>query len=130
AMRLDMIVSLEAQRRSERIVELEREARRLEALAIAQDQARAEIGLRVDPSTPAFMQAFLDRWGSKVVAAARVDGSPDGWAASLRCAEALVWSVTVSSPDEIPQLASLLPKLIAELNRGLPQSGIDDADRQ
>lgn len=128
-MRLDMLGSIEAQRRAEQQAELVRQAQRLEALTFAQEQARAEIALRTDPDTPAFLREFLDRWWAKVIAAARVDGSGDNWASGLRCVESLVWSATPKVPEDIPRLASLLPKLIGELTRGLKDSGIEDAQR-
>jgi hypothetical protein len=128
-MRLDMLGSIEAQRRVEQQAELVRQAQRLEALTVAQEQARAEIALRTDPDTPAFLREFLDRWWAGVIAVARVDGSGENWASGLRCVEALVWSATPKVPEDIPRLASLLPKLIGELTRGLKDSGIDDAQR-
>jgi len=128
-MRLDMLGSVEAQRRVEQQAELVRQAQRLEALTVAQEQARVEIALRTDPDTPAFLREFLDRWWARVIALARVDGSAESWASGLRCVEALVWSATPKLPEDIPRLAGLLPKLIGELTRGLKESGIEDAQR-
>lgn len=128
-MRLDMLGSVEAQRRVEQQAGLVRQAQRLEALTVAQEQARAEIALRTDPDTPAFLREFLDRWWARVVGLARVDGSAESWASGLRCVEALVWSAMPKLPEDIPRLAGLLPKLIGELTRGLKDSGIEDAQR-
>ncbi|MFP5407304.1 MAG: DUF1631 family protein, partial [Gammaproteobacteria bacterium] len=85
AMRLEMLVALEKQRHAERLAELGRQARRLEALAIAQEEARAEIALRIDAATPRFVREFLDRWWARSMAMSRLDAPPGDWALRLRC---------------------------------------------
>ncbi len=130
AMRLGMVVLIEKQRHAERLAELGCQARRLEALAIAQEEARAEIALRTDESTPRFVRDFLDRWWARSMAMSRLDGRAQEWTLGLRCAEALVWSVAPKAPGDVARLASLLPRLIGELMRGLRHCGIEKADRE
>ncbi|MGD9942213.1 MAG: DUF1631 family protein [Burkholderiaceae bacterium] len=71
--RFDLLAHTEAERRALRMLEITREAERLEALSVAQEEARAEIALRIDPVTPAFVREFLYRWWSRALALARVD---------------------------------------------------------
>ena len=73
--RFDLLAHTEAERRALRVLEITREAERLEALSLAQEEARAEIALRIDPVTPAFVREFLYRWWSRVLALAKVDGT-------------------------------------------------------
>lgn len=130
AMRLDLLLSIESQRRMERDAALARQAERLEALALAQEQARAEIRARAGESAPAFMVDFLDRSWYRVMAMLRVEDGDEAWRDALACIDALVWSVQPKESSEIPRLASLLPKLIAELNRGLARAGVDKSDQE
>lgn len=130
--RLELLAHTEAQRRAVRMAELVREAERLEALSQAQDEAGAEIALRVDAVTPAFVREFLYRWWVRALACARVDpgDTENGWDAGLRTGELLVWSVAPKSPDDIPRLAALLPKLIGSLMKGLQRAGMEVPDRE
>lgn len=130
AMRLDLLLSIESQRRMERDAALTRQAERLEALVLAQEQARAEIRARAGESAPAFMVDFLDRSWYRVMAMLRVEDGDAAWRDALACIDALVWSVQPKESPEIPRLASLLPKLIAELNRGLARAGVDKSDQE
>jgi len=130
--RLDLLAHAESERRAARMVELTREAERLEALALAQEEARAEIALRIDPVTPAFVREFLYRWWSRALAHARVDGqgAPASWSDSLHAGELLIWSVAPKAPEDIAKLASLLPRLIGGLTKGLQSVGIEPAERE
>lgn len=130
--RLDLLAHAESERRAARMVELTREAERLEALTLAQEEARAEIALRIDPVTPAFVREFLYRWWSRALAHARVDGeaAPASWSDSLHAGELLIWSVAPKAPEDIAKLASLLPRLIGGLTKGLKSVGIEQAERE
>jgi len=130
--RFDALAHAEGERRAARLLELTRQAQRMEALAVAQEEASAEIALRIDPVTPAFVREFLYKWWSLVLAHARVEGECGGvaWAQSLQSAEMLIWSVAPKLPDEIARLASLLPKMIGALLKCLQAVGIADAERE
>lgn len=130
--RLDLLEHTEEERRAARMVELTREAERLEALTLAQEEARAEIALRIDPVTPAFVREFLYRWWSRALAHARVDGAAAAanWSDSLHASELLIWSVSPKEPEDIAKLAALLPRLIGGLMKGLKSVGIEPAERE
>jgi hypothetical protein len=130
--RFDLLAAAEAERRAARLAEIARQAERLEALSVAQEEAQAEIALRIDPVTPAFVREFLSRWWSRALAHARVDGdgSAGGWNDALRAGELLIWSVAPKLPEDIARLASLLPRLIQGLMKGLADVGIEQADRE
>jgi hypothetical protein len=130
--RFDLLAAAEAERRAARLAEIARQAERLEALSVAQEEAQAEIALRIDPVTPAFVREFLSRWWSRALAHARVDGdgSAAGWNDALRAGELLIWSVAPKMPEDIARLASLLPRLIQGLMKGLADVGIEQADRE
>lgn len=130
--RFDLLAHAENERRAARLLALTQEAERLEALAVAQDEANAEIALRIDPVTPAFVREFLFRSWSSALAQARVDGQCAGasWADALHSAELLIWSVAPKAPDDIPRLASLLPRMIGSLMKGLKALAVADAERE
>ncbi len=130
--RLDLLMQQETERRTARMAEITRQAERLEALSQAQEAASAEIALRIDPVTPVFVREFLYRWWSRALAHARVDaGDSDvAWAAGLRAAEMLIWSVAPKSPEEIGRLAAVLPKLIGGLMKGLEPVGMEAGERE
>src|SRR5690606_23378373 len=130
--RFDLLAEAEAQRRAARLAEIAREAERLEALSVAQEAAQAEIALRIDPVTPAFVREFLGRWWSRALAHARVDGddADTAWNDSLRTGELLIWSVAPKLPEDIARLASLLPRLIQGLMKGLGVVGIEQSERE
>ncbi|MCL4184325.1 MAG: DUF1631 family protein [Burkholderiaceae bacterium] len=132
--RFDLLAHAEAERRAARLAEIARQAERLEALASAQEQGHAEIALRIDPVTPAFVREFLTRWWSRALAHARVDGGEKGpeaaWDDALRIAELLIWSVAPKLPEDIARLASLLPRLIGGLTGGLKAVEIGQAERE
>lgn len=130
--RFDLLAAAEAERRAARLAEIARQAERLEALSVAQEEAQAEIALRIDPVTPAFVREFLSRWWSRALAHARVDGdgSAAAWDDALRAGELLIWSVAPKMAEDIARLASLLPRLIQGLMKGLADVGIEHADRE
>jgi len=130
--RFDALAHAEGERRAARLLELTRQAQRMEALAVAQEEASAEIALRIDPVTPAFVREFLYKWWSLVLAHARVEGECGGaaWAQSLQSAEMLIWSVAPKLPEDIARLASLLPKMIGAMLKCLQAVGIPDAERE
>lgn len=130
--RFDVLAHAESERRAARLLELTREAERLEALAVAQEEASAELALRIDPVTPAFVRELLYKWWSLVLAHARVEGecAQTRWPEALQSAEMLIWSVAPKLPEDIARLASLLPRLIGSLMKSLQAVGIDDAERE
>lgn len=130
--RLDLLMQAEAERRAARMAQITREAERLEALSQAQEAASAEIALRIDPVTPVFVREFLYRRWSSALAHARVDASESdvAWAAGLRVAELLIWSVAPKTPEEIGRLAAVLPRLIDGLMKGLAPVGVDAGERE
>lgn len=129
--RFDALAHAESERRTVRLFELTREAERLEALAVAREEASAEIALRIDPVTPAFVREFLYKWWSLALAQARVDSQCVGvdWMQALQSAEMLIWSVAPKLPEDIVRLASLLPRMIGSLTKVLPAVGIADGER-
>lgn len=130
--RFDALAHAEGERRAARLLELTREAERMEALAVAQEEAGAELALRIDPGTPSFVREFLYRWWSLALAHARIGGEcgTATWAQALQTAEMLIWSVAPKTPDDVPRLASLLPKMIGSLLKSLKAIGIADEDRE
>jgi len=130
AMRLELLLSIEGQRRAERDSALARQAERLEAIAVSQESARAEISARLADDTPVFLVEFLERWWPKVLATARVEDGDLAWNDALACVEGLVWSVAPKASEEIPKLASLLPKLIGQVKSGLNRAAVDNAEKE
>ena len=130
--RFDALAHAEGERRAARLLELTRQAERMEALAVAQEEASAEIALRIDPVTPAFVREFLYDWWSRALAQARIAGECGGasWAQALQAAEMLIWSVAPKTPEEIPRLASLLPRMIGSLLKSLKAVGVADEERE
>jgi hypothetical protein len=130
--RLELLANDEAERRASRLAQMTRDAERGEALAAAREQARALLADRADEATPAFVREFLDQWWSQVMGTASVsdDATALRAADALQVAEALVWSVAPKLPDEISRLATLLPKLINGLMRGLKTIDIPDSARE
>ncbi|MCD6680683.1 MAG: DUF1631 domain-containing protein [Burkholderiaceae bacterium] len=130
--RFDALAHAEGERRAARLLELTRQAERMEALAVAQEEASAEIALRIDPVTPAFVREFLYKWWSLALAHARISGECGGasWTQALQSAEMLIWSVAPKVPEDIPRLASLLPRMIGPMLSSLKAVGIADDERQ
>jgi hypothetical protein len=131
--RIEALAREAAQRRVEQIEAAAREAARQEALALAQDDARAELSQRLDKDTPAFVREFLHRWWTPVLAALRTSYEGDealrAWETGLRTADYLVWSVAPKQSEEIPRLANVLPGLIRGLRQGLEHVAIPDSER-
>lgn len=130
--RFDALAHSEGERRAARLLELTRQAERMEALAVAQEEASAEIALRIDPVTPAFVREFLYKWWSLALAHARISGECGGasWTQALQSAEMLIWSVAPKMPEDIARLASLLPRMIGPMLKSLKAVGIADDERQ
>lgn len=122
----------ESERRVARLQEITRQAEHEEALARAQDEAREAIASRLDESTPEFVREFLYRWWAEVMAFARVDGNDPQveYKRVLRLAEHLLWSVAPKGPEEIARLASMLPRLINGLLKGLQLVNPPDEERE
>src|SRR5690606_35592797 len=130
--RLEVIAMSESERRVARLQEITRQAEYEDALARAQDEAREAIADRLDDSTPVFVREFLYRWWADVLAFARVDGNDPQveFQRVLRLAEHLLWSVAPKGAEEIARLASMLPRLINGLLKGLQVVSPPDEERE
>ena len=130
--RIDALAGEEFARRAERIAQITREAEHTEAVAHARGLALARLHDRLDPETPEFMQVFVDRWWSTVLAEAQVSGASAAisFDEALSVAEGLIWSVSPKYPEEVSRLAALLPKLINGLMRGVRMVSMPDAERE
>jgi hypothetical protein len=130
---IEALSSAESERRAASLQEVAREAAMRETLAIAQDDARTELGRRVDKDTPAFVREFLHRWWTPVLARLRADhegeAATQAWEAGIRVADYLVWSVAPKQSEEIVRLATVLPTLIRGLKDGLARSEIPEEAR-
>ena len=131
--RVDALADQESERRAQALAQAAREAAQREALALAQDEARAELELRLEGEVPTFVRAFLSRWWSEVLAHARcardAQASAQAWSVGVRAAEYLIWSVLPKHCDEITRLAAVLPGMMRALNRGLDLIDMPSADR-
>jgi hypothetical protein len=123
----------EAERRAARVEETARRAALEEALSIAHEEARAELGRRIDKDTPPFVREFLHRWWVGVLARLGTEPAGDAaapsWDTGLQTADYLVWSVAPKQTDEITRLATVLPALIRGLNQGLERVDIPASER-
>ncbi|MFN7644034.1 MAG: DUF1631 family protein [Burkholderiales bacterium] len=123
----------ESERRAASLAAVAREAAMRETLAIAQDEARTELGRRLDKDTPPFVREFLYRWWTQVLARQRADhegeSAVQAWEAAMHVADCLVWSVAPKQSDEIVRLATVLPNLIRGMKDGLARVEIPDAER-
>jgi hypothetical protein len=130
---IEALSSAESERRAASLQEVAREAAMRETLAIAQDDARTELGRRVDKDTPAFVREFLHRWWTPVLARLRADhegeAATQAWEAGIRVADYLVWSVAPKQSEEIVRLATVLPTLIRGLKDGLARIEIPEDAR-
>jgi Protein of unknown function (DUF1631) len=129
--RLEALATGEAERRAERLAQITRDAERADGLASARDQALRLLADRTDEGTPLFVRQFLEQWWSHAMARANVSEDPAVMRAAdaLQVTEALIWSVAPKLPEEISRLASLLPKLITGLMRGLKMIEMPDEPR-
>jgi hypothetical protein len=123
----------ESERRAASLEAVAREAARRETFAIAQDEARTELGRRLDKDTPPFVREFLHRWWTQVLAGQRADHAGEAavqaWETAMRVADYLVWSVAPKQSDEIVRLAMVLPNLIRGMKEGLAQVEIPESER-
>jgi hypothetical protein len=130
---IDEIARIESGRRAAAIEANSRAAALEEAFAIAQEEARSELGRRVDKDSPVFLREFLLRWWTAVLARVRTecDGerAQEAWEAGLRTADYLVWSVAPKASEDIARLATVLPSLIRGLNHGLAVVAIPPEER-
>jgi len=129
---IDALARAESERRAAGLEAMAREAALRETLAIAQDDARSELGRRLDKDTPPFVREFLHRWWTQVLARLRADhegeAAAQAWEAGMRVADYLVWSVAPKQSEEIVRLATVLPNLIRGLKDGLARVEIPEAE--
>lgn len=130
--RVDLIAFAESERRATQLAELTRKVERVETLAVAEDAARADILARCDEQTPEFVRDFLAQWWAQAMAEIRTrpQAPASDWDEALALGEQLLWSTAPKTPDEIPRLAALLPRLIGGLMRGLQNTSIAREERE
>jgi hypothetical protein len=130
--RVEALAAEELARRAERIAQITREAEHAEAVAHVRGLTLARLHDRLDPDTPEFMRTFIDDWWSLALAEAQVEGASAaiGFDEALSVAEGLIWSVAPKFPEEVPRLASLLPKMINGLMRGVRMVAMPDDQRE
>ncbi len=132
---LEEAASAEQTRRAAFLEEITRDAEAKEALGLALEKAKSDLSQRMAESHPSFMREFMLRWWAPVMASCKTAGS-DGtdldrqYEAALRTGEWLIWSVEPKVPTEVAKFASLLPKLINSLIRGLQRVEIPDDERE
>ena len=130
--KLDLLEAAENERRSIQLAELVRSTERDEAEAVAREMVGAELSARCDDETPEFIDAFLQDWWVEVMITARLEDRRNGeevyWSARLNTAEQLLWTITPKTPEEVTQMAVMLPKLIGGLAAGLKT--IDGTEQQ
>jgi hypothetical protein len=130
--RLGQFVRLEQERRSVELAEQDRDSEREEALMCAREAALAEINLRIDGSTPDFVREFAQKWWVEAMAHARLPSTTEGLDVerALGVCEQLIWSVASKGPEDVARLASMLPKLIDGLKKGLAPTSIEQEVRE
>ncbi|MEO7404256.1 MAG: DUF1631 family protein [Burkholderiales bacterium] len=109
---------------TERQSELNSSARALEEkerAEIAHATALAEVRRRVTGPTPLYVREFMNGWWTRALSAAYLHelAGDDSWTHRLGVVDALVWSVGPLSRNEIGQLATMLPLLMRNLQRGM-----------
>lgn len=130
AVRFETLQASERSRNTERQEALQREGERLDALKAAEEDARESISTRIGSDTPRFVVDFLrDTW-VRAVAALRLEHGEAAGRAALAYADMLVWSVAPKTAEDIPKLASMLPKMITEIRRGIAPLDLSDSERQ
>ncbi len=118
--RLSVVADQEEERRREWLSHKTEQTEKDELRVLALDEFRLELSARVDSATPEFLREFLYRWWCLAMVSARFDGDAIfNEESALNLAETLLWSVTTKSGHEVPKLASLLPKLISGIMKGL-----------
>jgi hypothetical protein len=131
---LERVEKLIADDEAARQRELQPTAASLEAREkadIAHASALAEMRRRVFRTTPVFVRDFLNTWWTKTLVDAYLhdrDGE-DSWTHRLGIVDALVWSVGPLKKSEIQSLASMLPKLVRSLLRGMTTVGMPNDAR-
>jgi hypothetical protein len=105
-----------------------------EQIAEGRERAkRAVTNFRNDNPLPPLIDAFLtDHWVSALQAVAiKNDDDSADWKAANDVMKDLVWSIEAKKqPDDRLKLISLLPKLLAQLNKGLDSIDADATKRR
>ncbi len=129
---VERLAGEEADRRSERLAQITREAERAELVSHSRAIARATVADRIDPDTPAFIRVFLDDWWSRVLAELHVgvEAATITPQDALSVCESLIWSVAPKLPEEVARLAALLPRMISGMTTGLRIVSMPDAERE
>jgi len=88
---------------------------------IAVRMADAEFARRLPASAPEFLQRFLKEWWLRALIESFVGGrqGEDSWARRLEIMDELVWSVGPLRSPSVPRLASILPKMMQDVSRGM-----------
>ncbi len=130
--RLAQFVRVELERRSAELAEQDRDSEREEVLMCAREAALAEINLRIDGSTPDFVREFVQKWWVDAMAHAQLSSSVGSLdlERSLAVCEQLIWSVASKGPEDVARLATMLPKLIDGLKKGLAPTHIEQEVRE
>jgi hypothetical protein len=119
-----------AQRRvlAERAAEFER-AERLEA---ARAEAAVDVVARIDESVPEFVRTFLMEIWAELLVEAQIHSlaGPDSREVRLGVVEALSWSVAPKQAADVPHLASMLGKLVTDLQHGMQAAKLSKEARQ
>ncbi|WP_263768803.1 DUF1631 domain-containing protein [Propionivibrio soli] len=106
------------------VLQREREAAAMER---AQSAVRAFRGSR---SLPLAVVDFLGSHWTRVLQAVALDENDSAWNTANAVMSDLAWSIEPKkSPDDRFKLVSLLPKMLAELNRGLDRAGVEQSAR-
>jgi Protein of unknown function (DUF1631) len=128
--RLDELFEKEQARREDWLAKQTQEAAKREEDSALQDNERSKLLQRIDDRSPAFVREFLLRWWPAVMVKLSKSTSDEAIEQGMRIAEGLIWSVAPKTAEEIPRLASLLPKLINGLMKGLRLIEITSDERE
>ena len=103
-----------------------------ERAEIAHATALAEVRRRVMGPTPLYVREFLNGWWTRALSAAYSHdlAGDDSWTHRLGVIDALVWSVGPLNRNEIGQLATMLPLLMRNLQRGMAAIEMPEAARR
>lgn len=116
---LSALEKKETERRATELAQLTATAQQTEEKAMAGDEVRRQLHSRLDDMTPAFVREFIQDWWSEVMIDVRIKEGEAACKEHLEIAEKLIWSVVVNSGTQINRMASVLPAMIAGLNKGL-----------